>query len=344
MPALRIFIASPGDVIDERDRISTVVVPELRRIFGDEQIFGDSRIDLEAVRWETHSWPDVGTDAQAVINRQISDFDVLVGMMWKRFGTPTPRADSGTGEEFLRAYRYHQEYGRPKIMFYFRTAPFYTASTADWEQFSKVLAFRDDLTKRGVLFTEYDTPLDFERLVREHLVRQIFRLFQPVPNPDAAARLTSQDLQPNETPRRRSLRVFLVYAREDFDNVRQIYQHLRSAGFDPWLDMEDLIPGDAWQPRIRREIEQAGAILVFLSRHMTNRKGYVHKEVQIALDHISELPMGSPILIPVRLEPVEAPERLARFQWLDYFAPDGLERLVSTLDQIQTNAKQALHS
>src|SRR5687767_2232153 len=94
MPRLRIFVASPGDVSQERDIVS-VVVQELRRTIGD--IRG---VELETVRWETHAWPDIGEDAQDVINSQIGEYDVLVGVMWKRFGTPTKRAKSGTGEEF----------------------------------------------------------------------------------------------------------------------------------------------------------------------------------------------------------------------------------------------------
>ena len=81
MPTIKIFIASPGDVSEERDVVSQTVIPELRRIFGDEQIFGrDKIIDLEAIRWETHTWPDVGEDAQDVVNRQIGDFDVLLNI------------------------------------------------------------------------------------------------------------------------------------------------------------------------------------------------------------------------------------------------------------------------
>lgn len=57
MTKLRIFVASPAEVSQERDIVS-VVVRELRRTIGD--IRG---VELETVRWETHSWPDVGEDA-----------------------------------------------------------------------------------------------------------------------------------------------------------------------------------------------------------------------------------------------------------------------------------------
>ena len=65
MKTVRVFIASPGDVSEERD-IASLVVGELNRIFANP--FG---VDLDAIRWETHAWPDIGHDAQDVINKQI---------------------------------------------------------------------------------------------------------------------------------------------------------------------------------------------------------------------------------------------------------------------------------
>lgn len=146
MKTIRIFIASPGDVAEERD-LASLVVGELNRIFGNP--FG---VDLDAIRCETHAWPDVGDDAQDVINKQIGEFDILVGIMWRRFGSPTKRAKSGTGEEFERAYSLFKKHGRPKVMFYFRITPFYTTDLKELTQFRKVVEFRKALERLGVLY------------------------------------------------------------------------------------------------------------------------------------------------------------------------------------------------
>ena len=42
----------------------------------------------------------LGIDAQDVINRQLGEYDIFLGIMNTRFGSPTHRADSGTEEEF----------------------------------------------------------------------------------------------------------------------------------------------------------------------------------------------------------------------------------------------------
>jgi hypothetical protein len=95
---LRIFVASPGDVEDERRRLAHVV--EDLRI----HVAAAHGLDLELVRWETHMRPGAGDDAQAVITPQIGSYDLFIGILWNRFGTPTKRAESGTREEFDQAY------------------------------------------------------------------------------------------------------------------------------------------------------------------------------------------------------------------------------------------------
>jgi hypothetical protein len=111
-------------------------------------------IMFELVRWETHVTPAFGSDPQAVINSQIGDnYDVFIGILWARFGTPTPRAASGTMEEFERAYaRVQAGANNPEIMFYFKEAAV-PISKIDPEQLKKVQNFRGSLRKKAV-FTQ----------------------------------------------------------------------------------------------------------------------------------------------------------------------------------------------
>lgn len=224
MTTIRVFIASPGDVAEERD-IATLVVGELNRIFGNP-----FRVDLDAVRWETHAWPDIGEDAQDVINEQIREFDILVGIMWRRFGSPTKRAKSGTGEEFARAYNLFKKHGRPKVMFYFRTTPFYTTNLQELAQFRKVVEFRKALEKLGVLYWTYDAPLQFERNVREHLIRQVLHVAEgasatgpkEAKTPEGEGRVEPRPARPS---------VFIAYSHVDKGAVRSVYRALEAAGF-----------------------------------------------------------------------------------------------------------------
>lgn len=335
MIKIRLFNASPGDVADERQALAETVVPELGRILSAfASVANSPEVDLEAIRWETHSWPDVGEDAQDVINRQLSDFDIFVGVMWKRFGTPTKRAGSGTGEEFERAYNLYSEYGLPRIMFYFRTAPFYPSSREEIEQLGKVFEFRERLEKLGVRYWEYNDPIDFERFVREHLLRQILDLaYATSKASEAPERSTSSISRPIEVEPVPEHRVFISYSPEDRESARKLDLALNEAGADTWLDFNDLLPGQRWQEEIVRAIRASSVFLLLLSSNSAEKTGYIQKEIRFALEEMDRRPTGQTYIIPVRLDDSAVPNDLASLQWVDMFLDwnSGLDAILRAL-------------
>lgn len=179
---LTVFAASPSDVGDERT-ILEEIIREQNVMWG-----RDLGIRLDLVRWETHAYPGVGVDAQAVINEQIpNDYDIFVGIMWCRYGTPTGRAGSGTIEEFERAKaRYDSDSTSVKLMIYFKDEAI-PPSRLDTSQLAKVNEFRQSLGEEGVLFWNFNSPEQYEKLLRLHLTRQVQAWknqleHQPVPN------------------------------------------------------------------------------------------------------------------------------------------------------------------
>jgi hypothetical protein len=175
---LRIFVASPGDVSEERQLLDREV-DTLNRTLGVTQ---GARFELE--KWETHTWPGFGLDAQAVINEQIEPYDIFVGIMWARIGTPTLRAASGTIEEFDNAYALWATHKRPTILLYFRNTPFQPKGKEQRQQHEAVSEFRKAVKAKGGLFRSYDAPTEFARLAYEHLYRQaqlILAEFSPAP-------------------------------------------------------------------------------------------------------------------------------------------------------------------
>lgn len=335
MLKFRLFNASPGDVADERHALAEIVVPELRRILGAFAAVGSGlEIELEAIRWETHSWPDVGADAQDVINKQLTSFDIFVGIMWKRFGTPTKRAGSGTGEEFERAFELYSRHGVPRIMFYFRTTAFYPKSSDEIDQFRKVFEFKERLEKLGVRYWEYDQPIDFERFVREHLIRQILDL--------AHAPSTLEPVQKDISTTIKQLpehSIFISYTPEDRDAATRIAANLQEAGARPWLDVNSLLPGQDWQHEIAKAIRGSSVFLILLSKHVLGKRGYIQKEIQFALEEMSSRPGDRTYIIPVRLDDSPVPQKLASLQWVDMF-PDwltGLERIKLALHRLPSD-------
>lgn len=163
-----VFIASPVDVEPEREALETVV-SEFNRTWSDTH-----RANLELVKWETHSRPAVGRDAQDVINGQVSsNYDIFLGIMWGRFGTATARAGSGTEEEFQIAYDRLKKGDRVQIMFYFKDAGI-PPSEVDAKQIAQVQSFkRKIIDEYGGLYCKFETRDDFLAKAREHLSKTV---------------------------------------------------------------------------------------------------------------------------------------------------------------------------
>jgi len=127
-------------------------------------------------------------------------------------------------------------------------------------------------------------------------------------------------------------RIFLCHASEDKAQVREVYHRLRAIdGFEPWLDEEDLLPGQEWEREIPRALQTSDFILIFLSRNSVAKLGYVQREMKLALDAWQELPEGTIHTIPVRLDECEVPESFRHYHWANLFDPNGFERIVRAI-------------
>ncbi|MFL6275982.1 MAG: COR domain-containing protein [Blastocatellia bacterium] len=165
----RIVVASPSDVQPERDVLPSVIEEINRGVAADHGLY------LVLARWETDTYPGFHLEGpQGLIDPilRITDCDLLIGIFWKRFGTPTADGKTGTEHEFNLAYEAWQEKGSPQIFVYFNQKPYTPKSAAEVEQWKQVLAFRDKFPKEG-LWWPYKGKPSFEKLVRNHLTNYI---------------------------------------------------------------------------------------------------------------------------------------------------------------------------
>jgi hypothetical protein len=127
-------------------------------------------------------------------------------------------------------------------------------------------------------------------------------------------------------------RIFLCHASEDKAQVREVYHRLRAIdGFEPWLDEEDLLPGQDWTREIPRALQASDFILVFFSRTSVAKHGYVQREMKLALDALQEIPEGAIHTIPVRLDDCEVPESFRHYHYANLFEPSGFDRIVRAI-------------
>ena len=129
-------------------------------------------------------------------------------------------------------------------------------------------------------------------------------------------------------------RVFISYGREDQASARRLYDDLRAAGLDPWLDVVVMQPGERWKPTIRKAIRSADFFVLLLSVASTSRRGFINVEIREALDVVAEMPDDRPFFMPARLDDCEATQlEVSEFNRVDLF-PDwdtSVRRLAEAL-------------
>jgi len=131
---------------------------------------------------------------------------------------------------------------------------------------------------------------------------------------------------------RSRLRVFLSHASSDKPAVRDLYRRLSSVKWiDPWLDEENLFPGQDWSMEIRKAIESAHAVIVCLSRNSITGEGYIQKELQFTLELALERPDGQSFILPLRLDDCEIPHRIRMWQYADYFPKERRDKTFKKL-------------
>ncbi len=230
---VRVFLASPSDVKAEREAARRVVervnqtVGQRLRVFVD--LFG----------WEVQP-PGYGRP-QDLLNPQVDDCDVFVGVVGRRWGTPTGAHSSGFEEEYDRALRLRRRSGRaPELWLYLKDVP--PGHAADpGPQLQQVLAFHRRVTEEAeLLFCRYASVAAWREEFHGHLVDYLVRRYaapteQPQPlNEDDPLVAPPSGPQPSLLDRRPALlptgaltpldfeRLLLDVARE-VDGIREVH-------------------------------------------------------------------------------------------------------------------------
>jgi hypothetical protein len=202
---LRIFVASPGDVGEERG-LALEILDKLPYVAGLR-----GKATIEVVAWDK---PGAGTPMLATMTPQTaiarglpkpSECDIVVVILWSRIGTPLPaeyqKPDgtaylSGTEWEYLDALEAAQRDGRPEILVYRRTEepkvglsdPQREEKISQWQKVEAFFAaFRNpDGSIRGGV-NPYAAPEHFRESLSSHIADVVFRLLEARAPATAAA-------------------------------------------------------------------------------------------------------------------------------------------------------------
>ena len=158
------FISSPSDTQEERE-ICDQVFSDINGVIGEKNNFR-----IESIRWENDVRPGFGKNsAQELINQRIEECQLYIGIMSTRFGTPTENAGSGTEEEFCLAYdKFINSENDIELMIYFNDNP-PSIDSIDPDQLKKVKEFKELISDKKGLYSNYKGTNDFKKKLTKHL-------------------------------------------------------------------------------------------------------------------------------------------------------------------------------
>lgn len=122
------------------------------------------------------------------------------------------------------------------------------------------------------------------------------------------------------------IKLFISYAREDFDVANEFYNRIISltsnskVKFEIWFDAVELLPGQEWDKTIIDKIQKCNFFIALLSKKVFESERYVQYEIQNALNHLKKIMKDRTYLIPIRLDEVDlSSHEINKLHYEDYF-------------------------
>lgn len=168
-------MASPSDLDEERFAVEEVIA-ELNLTYSPV-----NNLVIELLKWETHSAPGISNShPQKIINQDIgNDYDLFLGIIWKKFGTQTGEAESGTQEEFNNAInKFKLDNNSVQILFYFKNAAPRNINEIDPEELMKIRDFKKSIQQQKILYSEFNSVDDFKNSLRIHIPKRLNTLIE----------------------------------------------------------------------------------------------------------------------------------------------------------------------
>ncbi len=177
MNVFRVFLASPSDLEAER-KITKEIVDRINSVIC------EISWTIELLGWEDRL-PGYGRP-QAQINEDVDACDLFLGVLWRRWGSPTGEFKSGFEEEFERAVNRRQQSDSPEIWIYFKRVD---DISDPGEQLRQVLAFRERIEQqRELLYRQFNTTNEWADSCHDHLLKYVLKRVLPrVPHLQATA-------------------------------------------------------------------------------------------------------------------------------------------------------------
>ena len=125
--------------------------------------------------------------------------------------------------------------------------------------------------------------------------------------------------------------VFLAHNSKDKPLIRQIYQELKKRGIKPWLDEEELLPGDRFLDKIQDAIGQSKTAAICIGSEGLGQWQAIEAEILIAL-FIQQGVKVIPVLLPPVATLPSKPLFLQLFQFVQLEENTGNKKAFDLLE------------
>src|SRR5437868_6791362 len=115
--------------------------------------------------------------------------------------------------------------------------------------------------------------------------------------------------------------VFLSYASQDAAAVQRLAEALRATGVEVWFDQSELVGGDAWDAKIRKQIAECALFVPVISaRTQARLEGYFRIEWKLAAQRTHAMADEKAFLLPVVIDETrdadaKVPAEFKAVQW-----------------------------
>lgn len=147
--------------------------------------------------------------------------------------------------------------------------------------------------------------------------------------------------------------IFISYARPDREQVLPYFDWLDKNGFNVWMDCRRLKAGQNWDFEIKRALDKATFVLMFISKLSYDRRGYLQREIKLAFDKLAEKLVDDIYIVPVLLDDdAQVPEQLKGIQYISANDSECREQIADALrhqlerlgiEQLETQDKEQVY-
>jgi len=189
---IKVFISCPSDVEKEKD-IAVRACDSISRMLAKE------KIAVKTIHWRKDVLPIItGQGPQKIIDGHLegTEYDIYIGILWKKFGKPQDNGKTPTEGEFEDALLRYKQTQKPLITVFFKEKECLLHNQHETLQYLEVQKFREKIKSHELgIYNTFTTEIDFQEKVYETIHEFVKRLISIKDDEIHVARVQYKEVQ-----------------------------------------------------------------------------------------------------------------------------------------------------